>query len=274
MKLGQWNLLKVLREAPQGFYLGTEDDSVLLPRKWAPENLQIVDEISVFIYTDSEDRPIATTLKPKVEADQFAVLEVKEIADFGAFLDWGIEKDLLLPDNEQADAVKVGQSYPVFVFVDDHTHRLVASARVDDFYVDEHDFEEDQKVTILPLRKSELGYVCAIEHLTEGLLFHSDVHQEILIGHELTAYVKKVREDGKIDLSIHAPGYEKVENAGDGILGYLQRENGFMPFTDKSSPEVIKRAFGMSKKVFKKSLGLLYKQRLVELKDDGVYLIK
>ena len=274
MKLGQWNLLKVLRDAPQGFYLGNAEDSVLLPRKWAPDNLRIVDEISVFLYTDSEDRPIATTLKPMVEADQFAVLEVSQIVPFGAFLKWGIEKDLLLPDNEQADEIKVGDKVPVFVFVDDHTERLVASARVDDFFVDEHDYEENQEVMLTPLRKSELGYVCAIEHLCEGLLFFSEVHTEIELGKEIKGYIKTLREDGKIDLSLQAAGYEKVENAGDGILAYLQKENGFMPYTDKSSPEDIKRVFGMSKKVFKKSLGLLYKQRLVELKDDGVHLSK
>jgi predicted RNA-binding protein (virulence factor B family) len=275
LRIGTWNCLKILRGTSVGFYLGDESgNDVLLPHKYIPEDAEVGMEINVFLYRDSEDRIIATTLKPLVEVNRFACLEVKAVSRFGAFLDWGLEKELLVPFKEQNQKLKEGDWAVVYLYLDESTDRLVASARVNRFLEKENIvLEENQEVEILVYERSDLGYNVIINHLYRGLIYENEIFQRISWGDTLKAYVKKIREDGKVDVSLQKTGYlNTVEPDAEKILTVLRNAGGILPYGDKSDPIDIQEVFGLSKKAFKRAVGNLYKQQFIDLAENEIRL--
>lgn len=273
MELGKFNTLKVARKKHQGFYLlDEENNEVLLPTKYAPKDLQPDEEIEVFVYKDNENRPIATTLNPTIILDEFALLKVKEVNELGAFMDWGIEKDLFVPFAEQRSKMQAGKWYIVILYYDDMTDRLVGSSKYADFVSDEMDLKVNESVELLIADKTDLGYNVIINSEYVGLLFNSEVFKPIRYGETHQGYIKQIREDGKIDVTLQKQGYGHIEESLKPIVEKLERNNGYLNLNDKSDPETIRAVFGISKKVFKKAIGALYKQRIITIKDDGIYL--
>jgi hypothetical protein len=275
IELGNYNTLKILRETAVGLFLGDDDvDDLLLPLKYVPDDFRIGDDINVFCYLDHEERPIATTLKPLIKRNSFGCLRVAEVNDFGAFLDWGLEKHLLVPFREQQTKMIEGESYVVFCYLDEKTFRLVASSRLDKFTENEEiSLNPKEEVDLLVSRRSELGWNVIINNKYEGLVFKSEVFQPMKVGAILKGYVKKIREDNKIDISLKPIGHLGLEPAAKQIFEQLELANGYIPIHDKSSPEDIQEMFQMSKKTFKKAIGALYKERKIEIKSDGIYQV-
>ena len=276
MEIGRTNKLKAARATDNGFYLeDNENNEVLLPNAYVDENLSIGDEIGVFIYRDSEDRIVATTLKPYVQLEEFAFLQVKEVNKYGAFMDWGLLKDLMVPFAEQPEKMEEGEWYLVFLLKDEQTQRLIGSAGVNEFvYSDEIDVKMGDEVDLLLYKMTDLGMNCIVNNMYKGLIFESDIHKNIRPGDKLNGYVKQVREDGKIDIRLEPIGYENsIDKNSDIILSAIKEKEGFLNLTDKSNPEDIKSALGLSKKAFKKALGNLYKKKMIELKEDGIKLL-
>jgi predicted RNA-binding protein (virulence factor B family) len=276
LQLGRYNTLKVLRETSVGLFLGDgENAEVLLPRKYVKRHHTIDSDIEVFIYKDSEDRIIATTDKPFAQVNEFLYLEAVSVSKMGAFLNWGLEKDLFVPFKEQRHKMFEGFYYVVFIYIDDVTNRIVASSKLNKFFKEvPENIQTGAKVDLLVYDQSDLGYSCVINNAYKGLLYADEVYRKIKEGDQLTGYVKHIRPDKLIDLSLQPVGFKKVLSSTDLILDYLKENSGFLDLNDKSSPEEINRRFQMSKATFKKSIGMLYRQRKVELKDDGVYLVK
>lgn len=275
--IGQYAELKVAKIVDFGVYLEGEDESlILLPTRYVPLKTQLDDTIRVFIYRDSEDRIIATTLIPFATAGQFAYLQVKEVTNIGAFLEWGIAKDLLVPFSEQKDNMQLGYYYLVYIYVDNATGRIVGTAKLERVLRDkETAYEEDQEVEILIGRRNEMGYQVLVNNDALGMLYKNEIFEYVLPGERRKAYIKKVRIDGKIDVSLQRQGYRnEIPQAGEQILQQLRDEDGFLPVNDKSTPEDIYSLLNMSKKSFKKAVGLLYKQKLITIEDAGIYLIK
>lgn len=275
MQIGKTQILTVSRHAEAGVYLKDEAGvEVLLPNRYVPEVCKVGDEISVFVYTDGEDRPIAATVKPFAEIGQFALMTVKQVTDFGAFLEWGVMKDLLLPFSEQRGDLNNGDKVFVYVYEDSVTHRVVASARWDKFInPDVSALKRGQKVELTIASKSDLGYKVVIDSTYKGLIFNSDVCRPITIGDKMEGYIYKVRDDGKVDVRLKSEGYESISGEADKILAKLKAEGGFIAVTDKSSPELINELFGMSKKTYKKAVGDLYKRHIVALYYNGLKLL-
>ena len=271
---GIYHTLEVVRESEQGFYLAKDDeDAVLLPNRYVPTGLKIGDELEVFVYTDSEGRPIATTLTPRLTLHEYALLKVTSVTKFGAFMDWGVAKELLVPFREQERKLKEGEWAVICLFYDDVSERLVGSARVRKFLDNEQiELEEEEQVEVLIYEETELGWKVVVNQRHEGLIYHNEVFQPVQVGDTLQAYVKKVRDDGKLDLQLQPPGYSKVAPNAERILQYLRENEGWLPLTDKSSPEAITELLSMSKKTFKKAIGDLYKKRLVDLREGGIAL--
>jgi uncharacterized protein len=276
IELGKTNKLRILRNTSVGMYLGDDDNNVvLLPKKYVEPDFQIDDEIEVFIYNDSEDRVIATRLKPFAEINHFAFLNVSEVTKFGAFLDWGLEKDLFVPFKEQKHKMFEGYSYVVYIYVDELTNRIVASSKVNKFINNEAlTVAQGDEVDLLVYNETDMGFTCIINAKHKGLIYHNDIYKDIRVGDDLKGYVKQIREGNLIDLSLQKIGFKHVLSSTDLILEYLKSHDGYLELTDKSSPDLIERRFNMSKATFKKSLGILYRQRQVTLHDDGVRLIK
>lgn len=272
--VGKYNRLKVLRETGSGFFLdGEELGDLLLPGKYAPKGLAENDEIEVFLYFDSEDRLIATTEDPYCEAGDFALLEVIEVNEIGAFLNWGLQKDLLVPFREQKIKMEPGSWHIVHVYIDDKTNRIAASAKVDKFLGNEPaTFQNGEEVELFIYGPCPLGFNAIINNSHWGMLYASEVFQPLNRGEHITGYVSKMREDGKIDLSLYPAGYKKAKTSADLIVEFLRRNDGFMELTDKSPAEDIYETFGISKKNFKMALGSLYKERAVEIGENGVRL--
>lgn len=272
-ELGKFNSLLIRRFTANGAYLLLEDGSeVLLPKSYLSGTEKEGEEINVFIYTDSEDRPVAVTTAPKVQLDEFAVLEAKEVTKFGAFLDWGLPKDLFVPKSEMAKPMEKGQRYLVRVCRDYKTDRLIGVSKYQDFLIrDTQGFEQGQEVQALVFEETDLGFKVLIENSFEGLLYKNEVFQELESGEVVTAYIKKRREDGKLDLQLLPAGREKYEAGAEKILELLKVRK-FLPLHDKSSPESIKELLGMSKKHFKQSIGQLYKARKIQIKENGIEL--
>ncbi len=275
MKIGEYNYLRVLRFTSVGVFLGDKDDNdILLPNKYVPERLSIDDEIRVFVYKDSEDRPIATTLEPLIEVNQFASLKVKEVSHAGAFLEWGLEKDLLVPYREQKTEMEPGYWYLIYLYLDKDTERLVATTKINShFNEDTSSLSLGQEVDILIGERSDLGYTVVINNEFRGLLYNNEVFQPIKLGQKHKAYVKNIREDQKVDLSLQPLGFASIEPNSQIILDMIREKGGFLSLTDNSTPEEIYMVLNMSKKLFKKALGSLYRQRLVNITDDGVKLV-
>lgn len=275
LHIGQKNKLTILRKASIGMYLiDDEENEVLLPNKYILPHFKIKDQVEVFIYKDSEERLIATTLEPYIQLNAFAFLKVKQANNIGAFLDWGLEKDLMVPFKEQQKKMEEGKSYVVYLYLDPGTERLTASGKVHKFLDNtELNINVNDEVDLLIFGHSDLGFKTIINNKFEGLIYHNEIFQEIYVGDELKGYVKNIREDNKIDIRLQQSGYKNIEPSSEFILLYLKAHKGFLNLTDKSDPDEIIRTLDMSKKTFKKAIGGLYKQRLIEIKPDGIYLL-
>lgn len=274
MQLGRYNYLEVLRDTSVGLFLGDDSEhEVLLPNKYVPANAKIGGILKVFIYTDSEDRPIATTLKPLIHLNEFACLRVKDVSNVGAFLDWGLEKDLLVPFREQKDKMKLGKSYIVYLRLDEVTHRLVATAKLHKVFDKEvGQLEAGQEVDLIIGEGTDIGIEVIIDHRYRGMLYRNEIFQDVMFGDPIKGYIKQVREDGKIDVSLRKTGLDNLEEGAQKILNELRANGGYLPLHDKSDPEDIQYHLEMSKKNFKRSLGTLYKKKLVILEEGGVRL--
>jgi len=275
VEIGKLNTLEVLKFTPQGAYLGDSVEEILLPTKYIPEGLEIGQELEVFVYIDNEDRLICTTLKPIGYRDEFAYMRVKDVTKVGAFLSWGVEKDLLVPFKEQQNRMHAGEWYLVYIYLDDLTDRLVASSHINRFLeLNEIELEEGQEVDILIGSEGELGFTAIINNTYKGLLYKNEVFRNVRSGDKTKAFVKQIRPDNKIDLELERSGFGKIEPMGEKILEKLRENNGFLPLHDKSEPEEIKSLLQMSKKNFKKAVGGLYKSRAIEISEEGIRLIK
>jgi predicted RNA-binding protein (virulence factor B family) len=272
MIIGEKNKLKVLRFTPPGAYLEDEDgNEVLLPTKYIPSELNVDDSISVFVYKDSEDRIIATTLDPFILVNEFGYLKVKDVNRFGAFLDWGIEKDLMVPFREQIGKMDRGQFYLVYLYIDPKTERLVATQKIQSHFEKENIIlEQGEEVDLLIGETSELGINVIINNKYRGLIYRNEVFDDLLIGDRVKGYVKNLRPDNKIDISLQKSGFENLEDGANKILKALDEQDGFLALTDKCAPEEIQSLLQMSKKNFKRSIGILYKKRLVKLTKEGI----
>jgi predicted RNA-binding protein (virulence factor B family) len=278
MKVGEYNTLKILRGTGVGMYLGDDEgNDVLLPHKYIPENAVIGEDIEVFIYRDSEDRLIATNLKPLILLNQFAVLEVVAVTGIGAFLDWGLEKDLFVPFKEQNHKLQTGQWVPVYLYLDTQTDRLVASAKVNKFFKNDQieDLEIGQEVDLMVFERTDLGHNVVINNLYKGLIFENETFRRIAWGDNLKGYVKNIREDGKIDVSLQPIGFRKyIEPAAQQILDKLKQNNGILHLSDHSDPIEIMEVLEMSKKSFKKAIGGLYKDKKIDILTDSIVILE
>jgi predicted RNA-binding protein (virulence factor B family) len=275
IKIGEYNDLEIVKKVDFGVYLGVDDLEILLPTKWVPLDAKIGDTITVFIIRDSDDRLLATTVKPFATANTFAFLEVKQVNNIGAFMDWGMDKDLLVPFREQANQMEEGKSYVVFVYEDELSNRLIASSKLSRFIErEEIDIQTGDVVDLLVYSKTNLGYNAIVNNLYSGLIYANEIFENIRIGDQLKGYVKTIRDDLKIDISLQKVGFELMDDAKWKILNLLKNESGFLALHDNSTPEEVKAKLQMSKKAFKKAIGSLYKDKLVTLTDKGVQLIK
>lgn len=259
-----------------GLYLGdTEGEEVLLPNKYLPKDFEIGDELVVFVYLDHAERKIATNLTPGIVLNQFALLQVAEVSAVGAFLDWGLEKHLMVPFSEQRQKMQPGRWYVVYLNLDEKTDRLYASNKVERFLSNETlSVKVGDEVSLLVLAETELGYSVIVNHQHKGLVYKSELFDELNIGEPLKGYVKKVRPDNKLDISLQAVGYQNFNDENvQQIFEALQAHDGFLPFNDKSAPEAIQVEFRLSKKAFKKAIGALYKQRKINIEADGIRLV-
>ncbi|TAL59052.1 MAG: GntR family transcriptional regulator [Bacteroidetes bacterium] len=276
INLGVYNSLAVLRRAEQGFYLGDDSgESVLLPNKYIPEGVGIGDTLDVFVYNDSEDRIIATTLTPKFTLNKFACLEVVNVTNNGAFLDWGLAKDIFVPFNEQSQKLEVGQHPIAFLYLDKLTNRLAASCKLNKFLnKDTIGVKEKEEVELLIGEMTDIGINVIINDRYKGILYRNEIFQTLRYGDRMKGYIKKIREDNKIDVSLERLGYEKVQPSEEKILAKLKENKGFLKLNDYSSPEEVTAVLEMSKKTFKKAIGSLFKQRKIRIEERGIYLNK
>lgn len=274
IKLGKYNQLEVVKEVDFGVYLnGDEDGEILLPKRYVPEGTKPGDILNVFIYLDMEERLVATTLQPYVQVGEFACLEVAWVNQFGAFLNWGLMKDLFVPFREQKMKMQKGKRYVVYVHLDEESYRIVASAKIEHFLSTEKpDYQPGQEVEVLVWQRTELGYKVIVENKFSGMLYHNEIFQPLEVGMRLPAFVKQVRPDGKIDLVLQKAGARKVDDFSEVLWQYIKDNDGFTPLNDKTDAEVIYHTFGVSKKTFKKAVGDLYKKRRIVLKEDGIHL--
>ncbi len=274
--IGSYNTLKVVKLVDFGIYLDAGAyGEVLMPTRYVPEGTKVDDMIEVFLYTDSEDRPIATTATPYAAVGDFAAMKVKAISSVGAFLDWGIMKDLLVPFSEQRRDLSEGETCVVYVYLDSKTSRVVASAKYEKF-LEKEDFSElepDMQVDIMIASKTDLGYKAIIDNKYIGLIYKNEVFKPLKLGDKLKAYIRQIREDGKIDLRLQRSGYDAIKGEAELILNKLNACGGFIATTDKSPAELIYDTYNISKKTYKKAVGDLYKHGLIKIQPDGIKLV-
>jgi len=277
LKIGHSYTLEVIKRVEFGVFLDAENlGEVLLPNRYIPDDVELGDHLSVFLYLDSDNRTVATTLEPKVRVGEFAYLEAVANTDYGTFLDWGLAKDLLVPFGEQHRPMEVGTSYLVHVYLGQADGRITASSKIDKFLDDDrpHEFQPRQPVDLIIANSTELGYKAIINHSHWGLLYKNEVFQRISFGQSLRGFIKQVRPDGRIDLGL-AAGREVRDKYATAIFDYLhQQEDGFAAVHDKSDPALITRLFGISKKAFKQAIGGLYKQHLIVIEKAGIRLVE
>lgn len=275
IRLGEYNTLEILRETDPGLYLGdTQENVVLLPHRYKPENFNIGDMLEVFVYLDYEERPVATTLTPHVLLNDFGYLHCSDVNEFGAFMDWGVQKQLFVPFKEQARPMKVGNWYIVYLSMDEQTNRLVGSSKTNKYLNnDTVTLEKFDEIAIMVTHITDLGANVIVNGKHKGLIFINDIFEDIRTGDTMKAFVKSVREDNKIDVVLQSPGYRSIEPNANFILEELKAAGGFMPLHDKSDPQAIKNELGMSKKSFKKAIGTLYKDKQIAIKPDGIELV-
>ncbi len=276
LKLGEYNMLEIVRERDQGIYLCDEEgDEVLLPNKYVPEQFQIRDVLKVFVYLDSSERIVATTLEPFATVKSFAYLKCTNVSGIGAFLDWGLEKDLFVPFREQSSKMRVGSWYLVYVYLDEETNRLVASSKTNAFLDNSlvllSSYDE---VDLIASHPSPHGWNMIVNQKHLGLVYSDEIFQKITPGDQLKGFVKKVRPDGKIDLTLQRHGFRGIEPNAEQILKELKSSGGFIDLNDKSDPEDIKEVFQLSKKSFKKAIGSLYKDRKIVIEKEGIRLVE
>ena len=273
--IGRINILEVIGEKEFGYFLdGDNYGEILLPKSDMSERYNIGEEIKVFIYFDSEDRIIATTKTPKIMVGEFNFLEVVSITNFGAFLNWGLNKDLFIPFSEQTQKMEEGKVYLVYAYYDEKSKRIAASSRIEKFTgICNEDLEENQLVDLIICKETDLGFKAIINNKCWGIIYKNEVFQELEYGQQIKGYIKKIRHDGKIDLCIDKPGPQKIDSVSQNILNKLIENDGFLPVTDKTSPEVISSIFGISKKTYKKAIGALYKRRHIKLEKNGIRLL-
>ncbi|RAU82187.1 CvfB family protein [Pontibacter arcticus] len=279
VELGNYNTLEIAREVDFGVYLTSEDGDILLPGKYIPEGAEVGDFVRVFVYRDSEDRVIATNLEPYATVGEFACLTCRDVAPFGAFLDWGLEKDLLVPLHNQKDKMRVGQTYCVYLYLDDTSDRIVATTKIGKFLQNEDgiDLEVNQEVKLLVAGFTDIGVRVIIENKYMGILYRNEVFRDVRIGDKLTGYIRTIRPDNKIDVTLRKPGTDALvekDDAAEQILRNLQQGNGWLPLSDSSTPEDIYKLMGMSKKVFKRAIGSLYKAGKIKIEEDSIRLIQ
>lgn len=275
IKLGEYNLLEVVKEVDFGVYLdGSEDGEILLPTRYVPQGCKPGDVLNVFIYLDMDERLIATTLQPYVKVGEFACLEVAWVNQYGAFLDWGLMKDLFVPFREQKMKMIKGNSYVVHVHLDEDSYRIVASAKIEKFLSkDMPEYNPGDEVEVLIWQKTDLGFKVIVDNKFSGMIFKNEIFTDVRTGMKMHAYIKQVRPDGKIDLELQKGGVKKVEDFADTLLEYIRSNGGSTPLNDKTDADVIYSTFGVSKKTFKKAVGDLYKKRMIVLEgEQGIRL--
>ncbi len=274
IKIGKYNTLTVIKKVAFGLYLdGYDKGDILLPNKYVPEGTKVNDQLDVFIYLDSEDTLIATNLRPRAQVDSFAFLKVIDVNRIGVFLDWGLDKDLLVPRPEQKSPMEINKAYLVFITLD-RDDRIIASSKLDRFLNQSPaNYNQGDAVDVFIAEKTDLGYKVIINHSHWGLVHHSDVYQHLKYGQQMTAYIKKVRQDGKIDVVLRKFGQDNIRELALCILNRLQDAGGFLPLHDKSPSLEIKDAFGESKKSFKAAIGQLYKQGNIRIEAHGISLL-
>lgn len=277
IEIGKYNTLEILRDTKVGLFLGNgnEAEDILLPNKYVPQKFEIGDELIVFVYLDHEERPVATTLEPYILLNEFALLRVNYVNQVGAFMDWGMEKDILVPFKEQARPMEKGKRYLVYLYLDEKTNRLVASSKTNQFLNnDVLTVEKGEEVDLIVSHITDIGINVIINEKHKGLLYRDEVYDDaIRTGDRMRGYIKTIRPDNKIDVALQMQGYLSIEPNAQKILDELRASKGFLRLHDNSHPEDIKTVLKMSKKTFKKAIGSLFKDQLIDIKDDGIYLL-
>lgn len=274
LQIGVYHTLKIDRETKVGLFLTNGKDDVLLPNKYVPNDFTIGEDLTVFVYLDHEERPVATTLKPFISLNSFAVLKVSYINKFGAFLNWGMEKDLFAPFKEQARPMEKDKRYIVTMYLDKQTGRLVASSKINQFLDKEPlDIEVGQEVDLMVSHITEIGINVIINGKFRGLAYQNEVFETVSPGYKTKGYIKTIRPDGKIDVSFQKQGFEAIDDSAQQVLEALKQNDGVLRLNDNSHPEEIKSVLKMSKKTFKKAIGSLYKQKLININNEGIQLV-
>jgi len=275
LQLGEYNTLEIARDTDPGLFLiDDEGYEVLLPNRYKPKRFSIGEKLSVFVYLDNEERPIATTEEPFLTLNTFGYLRCSDVNKFGAFMDWGLVKQLFVPFKEQARPMKVGNWYIVYLYLDDKTNRLVGTSKTQKYLSnDDMTVQKFDEVDIMITHITEQGANVIVNGKHKGLIHHSDIFEDIRSGDHLKAYVKKVRDDKKLDIVLHSPGYRSIEPNAQYLLEELEAAGGFLPYNDNSDPETIKDELGLSKKSFKKAVGNLYKDKKISISEDGITLL-
>lgn len=274
VKVGDYNVLKVLRALDFGFYLDDGKEGILLPKRFVPENLQINDTLRVFVYHDSESRLVATTQHPKGVVGDIVKLKAITVTDLGAFLDWGLMKDIFVPKSKMLGIMRQGAEYLVKIYVDEQTGRVAATEKIEPFLSNENlTVKEHDEVDLTVYRRTDIGYLVIINNIHTGVLHFNEIFRNITEGDKMKGFIKKIRPDNTIDVAAGKKGYIRVEDEVGKILRLLQENNGYLPYHDKSNPEEIYDFFGMSKKAFKMAVGSLYKQKKITLTKTGIKLV-
>jgi uncharacterized protein len=275
IEIGCYNILKVLRKTEIGVYLDDGGEGILLPKRFVPRGVRVGEEIEVFLYHDSENRIIATTQKPKGIVGDIVLLPCIGTTDAGAFLDWGLMKDLFVAKSQQLGFMRKGGDYLVKIYIDEQTGRVAATEKIEFQLSNENlTVKEMQEVDLVAYRKSDIGWVMIINNIHTGVLHDSEVFRDIAVGDQLKGFIKTIREDNKIDVVLGKPGYQKVEEETEKVIRLLEENKGTLPYNDKSAPEDIYNFFGMSKKTFKMTIGALYKQRKIRIGETGIELVR
>lgn len=294
IKLGDYNLLKVVKLAVRdnphayggketfGIFLdGGKEGEILMPQRYVPEGTKVGDELRCFVYLDQDERPIATTETPLAKVGDFAYLKCTWVNEYGAFLDWGLMKDVFCPFREQKKKMEIGDSYIVYIHVDEESYRIVATAKVEKYLsvpanssstAGDAELKVGSPVPILIWQKTDLGFKVIVDNQYQGLIYKDQIFQYVHTGDRLTGYIQNIRPDGKLDISLQPTGRKQTEDFAATLLQWLKDHDGFTPFGDKSAPDDIKRTFRVSKKVFKKAVGDLYKRHLITIEEDGLHL--
>jgi uncharacterized protein len=274
IEIGKMNSLTIQRETDVGLFLMDDDkNEVLLPLSHSKPSARKGEKLDVFVYSDSEGKYVASLKEPYVNLGNFAYLRVTAVTGVGAFMDWGLEKDLLVPFSEQKEKMEEDAFYVVYVYLDEMSNRITGSAKLEKFIETENiSLEAGQEVDLLLYEESPLGFSCIINNKYKGLIYHNDIYTDVYIGDEMKGYVRNIREDKLVDISFQKSGFKNVLDSTEVVMEYLKKNNGFIPLHDKSSPEEISIKLSMSKATFKKAIGILYRHRKVLIKPDGVYV--